>query len=236
MGWNVKFYSAKTIVELKKACALYEKAMAQLSETDEVQAWLKKNNCEFWYEAVGEVSIQKISDKEKAKEYLAPFESCIQVDKPEFEKESPLQTAAYRLLVEFLNPIIVEGNYVKKCTGDDFLLSVAKFPSFYALYKGVTLSPEELLAAETSEENAGDLIATLKQFLFEQIHPLVGNPHAVTIQAMPSLSTLVLELKVHPADLSAILGPEGKTIETIRAKVLAESYKLKLKAFVEILA
>ena len=74
----------------------------------------------------------------------------------------------------------------------------------------------------------------MEAFLEYVVKGLVQNPEAVTITPVERAGMTIYELRMNPQDVGKVIGKQGKTINTLRALLLAGSAKKGLRCTIEI--
>lgn len=75
----------------------------------------------------------------------------------------------------------------------------------------------------------------MKEFVAYIVKNLVDNPDEVKINEIGGAQTLIIEVSVAKSDIGKIIGKNGKTINAIRALLMAVASRNKLRVNLEIL-
>ena len=74
----------------------------------------------------------------------------------------------------------------------------------------------------------------MKELLIQIVQALVDNPEQVQVTEIEGSQSVVLELRVDKSDMGKVIGKQGRTVNAIRALLIAASGKAGKRYVLEI--
>lgn len=84
------------------------------------------------------------------------------------------------------------------------------------------------------ESTLDEFVWTTRNLILEIAKGLVDQPDSVRVKAVPTESTVTLQLRVAAEDLGKVIGKDGRTARSIRTIVVAACLKAQRRVAVDI--
>lgn len=75
----------------------------------------------------------------------------------------------------------------------------------------------------------------MKEFITYIVKNIVDHPDQVKVEAIQGHNTMIIEVKVAKVDTGKVIGRQGKTIQAIRALVVAVASRAGVRVTLEVL-
>jgi predicted RNA-binding protein YlqC (UPF0109 family) len=75
----------------------------------------------------------------------------------------------------------------------------------------------------------------MKEFITYIVKNIVDQPDQVKVEAIQGHNTMIIEVKVAKVDTGKVIGRQGKTIQAIRALVVAVASRAGVRVTLEVL-